>query len=189
MNDTLVLPFAERLLTCLCEALQETIGGAPCQCALRPGVAPPPADICCNCEGGQGQASVQITEIFPVVAGRFPQRGVSGTLTNCADYEWAAELTMTVYRCVSVADEQGFPSFDELQADTRKIAEDAQAMRRALLCCTWRDTPPPPGRQQGDTMPIVPGSWKAREPQGGCAGGTMSVVVLVGPECCPPVVP
>lgn len=178
--DTLVLPFAERLLTCLCTALAETAVGLVCQCALRPGVAPPPADLCCNCpNGGQGQASVQITEIFPVVAGKFPTRGIAGTLDNCATYEWAAELTMTVYRCVSVADENGFPSFDELMADTRKIAEDAQAMRRALLCCDWRDN------DLGDPSPIVPGPWKAIQPQGGCAGGQQSVTVLLGSECCP----
>lgn len=185
MTDTLVLPYAERLLTCLCEALAETTGGAPCQCALRPGTAPPPADVCCECQDGQGQASVQITEIFPVVAGQFPKRGIVGTLTDCTAYEWAAELTMTVYRCVSVADGDGFPSFDELMADSRKIADDAQAMRRAVFCCDWHSTPPPEGRLQGETQPIVPGSWKAIQPLGGCAGGTMSVIVLVGPECCP----
>ena len=181
MTDTLVLPYAERLLTCLCTALAETIGGTPCQCALRPGDAPPPADVCCVCESGQGQASVQITEIFPVLAGKFPSRGgVAGALNNCASYEWAAELTMVVYRCVSVADENGFPSFDELMADTRKIADDAQAMRRALLCCDWHNRP-----DDGETQPIVPSPWKAIQPQGGCAGGQQSVVVLLGSECCP----
>lgn len=180
MADTLVLPFAERLLTCLCEALETTIAGAPCQCALRPGLAPPPADFCCECTGGQGQASVQIGPIFPVLAGQFPRR-FTGSPDNCAAYEWAAELTMTVYRCVSVADEDGFPSFDELMADTRKIMDDAQAMRRALLCCDWHARPDLPG----DVWPIIMGDWKPLQPLGGCAGGSQSVVVLVGSECCP----
>lgn len=186
--DDLVLPFAERLLTCLCDALEATIGGAPCRCSLAPGTAPPPADACCNCTNGQGQATVQITDIFAVTPGKFPQRGVAGTLDNCASFEWAAELTMTVYRCVSCADDKGFPSGDELTADARKIADDAQAMRRAMLCCNWRMTDPPPGRLQGEFRPIVPGRWSPVSPLGCCAGGMMPVTVLVGPECCPPVV-
>ena len=177
--DTLVLPFASRLLACLCSELAKTIGGPTCQCSLRPGTAPPPSDICCSCSGGNGQASVQVTRIFPVIAGRFPQQGVSGQLDNCAAYEWAAEMTMTVYRCVSVVDEQGFPSFDELMADSRKILDDAQAMRRALLCCDWRDD------AAGDPQPIVPGEWRPIDPQGGCSGGSQSVIVALGSSCCP----
>ena len=181
--DTLVLPYAERLVTCLCEAL-EALQQPVCQCSLRPGTAPPPADACCGCDGSSGQASVQITDTFPVIAGKFPQRGIVGELTECAAYEWAAELTMTIYRCVSVADEHGFPSVDELTTDATKIANDAQAMRKAMLCCDWRSLDPPLGRTDGDIQPIVPGRWLPLNPQGGCAGGQTSVIVLVGPECC-----
>lgn len=185
MPNTLVLPFAERLLDCLCDALADTIGGEPCQCSLRPGTAPPPADVCCNCTGGQGQASVQITDFYALTTGKFPARGLIGALDNCGSYEFAAELTMTVYRCVSVADETSFPSVEELTADTRKIADDMQAMTIALLCCDWHSDPPPPNRTQGEVHPIVPGSWKPLNPMGGCAGGTMSVTVLLGGQCCP----
>lgn len=185
MPDTLVLPFAERLLGCLCVALADTIAGPPCQCSLYPGTAPPPADACCACTAGNGQAAVQITEIFPVIAGKFPARGIVGQLDNCAAYEWAAELTMTVYRCVATVTEDGFPSVEELMADARKIADDARAMRQALLCCDWR----PDVNLPDDLRPIVPGSWKPVNPLGGCAGGTQSVIVLVGASCCPPVSP
>lgn len=178
-DDTLVLPVAAALLVCLCDQL--TANQAPvCQCSLRPGVAPPPADTCCSCGGGTtGQASVQVTDIFPVVAGKFPQRGLVGTMDNCQSYEWAAELTMVVYRCVSAADEGGFPSVAEMTADTTKILNDAQAMRRAMLCCDWRDD------DLGDPRKIVPGNWKPLSPLGGCAGGQQSVIVLLGSECCP----
>lgn len=179
MADELVLPYAQRLLACLCAALEDTVGGAPCQCCLRPGTAPPPADACCACDNGQGQASVQLGPIFPVVAGKFPQRGVSGQLDDCTSYEWGAELIMTVYRCVSVADEEGFPSCDELTADTIKIAEDARAMRLAALCCPWREG------DLGDPVAMVLGDWRPLNPMGGCAGGQQSVTVLVGSECCP----
>lgn len=179
--DTLVLPFAEKLIICLCAQLASTLGGAVCQCSLRPGSAPPPADACCLCpDGKSGQAAVQITDIFPVIAGKFPQRGGNVILDNCGSYEWAAELTMTVYRCVSVADEDGFPSADELTLDTRKIMADARAMRRAMLCCDWHNREDIPDEK----WPIVPGAWRPLSPQGGCAGGQQSVIVLLGSECC-----
>lgn len=180
MADDLVLPYAQRLVACLCASLEATDAGGTCQCCLRPGTAPPPADACCGCEDSEGQASVQITDVYPVVAGKFPQRGAAGTLASCESYEWAAELTITVYRCVSVADEHGFPSCAELTADAVKIADDAQAIRRALLCCDWR-TP------EGDIDPaqIMLGAWRPISPQGGCAGGQQTVTVLVGAECCP----
>lgn len=183
--DTLVLPFAERLLACLCGQL-EAIEAPVCQCSLRPGTAPPPADSCCACDDSTGQAAVQITDIFPVVYGKFPNRGIAGALDSCSSYEWAAELTMTVYRCVSVADDQGFPSVAEMTADTVRIANDAQAMRRAIFCCDWRRKPVP---DEDTNWPIVPGRWIPLSPLGGCAGGQQTVTVLVGPECCPPVVP
>ncbi len=178
MADTLVLPYAERLLTCLCDALT-TIGAPVCQCSLRPGTAPPPADACCSCSDSSGQASVQVTRISPLIAGKFPALGISGQLDNCSAFEWAAELTLVVYRCVSTADEQGFPSADELTADAHKILADAQAMRRAVLCCDWRND------VAGDPAPIVLGDWRPLDPQGGCSGGQMAVTVLVGTECCP----
>lgn len=186
MADTLVLPFAQRLADCLCERLAD-LSTPVCQCSVRPGTAPPPADACCECGDSSGQAAVQITDIFPVIAGRFPQR-ISGPVSHCSQFEWAAELTMTVYRCVSVATEDGFPSETELTEDAAKIASDAQAMRQAILCCDWHPGTPPPGRTQADPWPVIPGQWRPLSPLGGCAGGQMSVIVLVGPECCPPVV-
>lgn len=188
MTDTLVLPYAERLLVCLCTELADTIAGSPCQCSLRPGTAPPPADVCCICETGNGQASVQITEIYAFPYGKFPARGAV-LPDNCSSFEWAAELTLTVYRCVSTVDEDGFPSVEELMADTRKIMDDAQAMRRAVLCCDWRAGEPPPGRQQAEQAQIVMGAWRPVNPEGGCAGGMLSVLVNLGTECCPPVAP
>lgn len=179
MADTLVVPYAQALLACLCAQLADTIGGPPCQCCLRPGTAPPPADSCCECSTGQGQASVQIGPIRPLVAGKFPNFGITGTLDNCTEYEFAVELIMTVYRCVSVADDTGFPSCDELTADTLKIADDARAMRRAILCCDWR------GQDDlDDATQIVLGDWRPLSPLGGCAGGQQSVIVLLGSECC-----
>lgn len=188
MADTLVLPYAERLVACLCAALADTVGGPPCRCSLVPGTAPPPADACCKCATGNGQASVQITDLFAFPIGKFPQRGLLAP-NNCASFEWAAELTMVVYRCVSAVTEDGFPSGNELAEDARKIAEDAAAMREAVLCCDWRGGAPPPGRLQAEQAQVAIGGWKPLSPLGGCAGGMMSVLVNLGVSCCPPVTP
>lgn len=126
---------------------------------------------------------MQIGPIRPMLAGKFPAQGVMGQLTNCAEFEWSAELTMVVYRCVAVADESGFPTEDELTQDAHKIASDADAMWRALFCCPeWRDL----GDPDGDLAVIVPGEWRPLTAGGGCAGGQMSVVVRLGSICCPP---
>lgn len=168
MADTLVTPLAEALLACLCAELANTIGGSPCQCCLRPGTAPPPADACCACGAGQGQASVQVTRIF--ASQDFPRAGVSGPLTECTALGRAAELTLTVFRCVACVDESGLPSCDEMADDARKILDDAQAMWRAVVCCDWR----------GDEQRFIPGEWRPLAPLGCCAGGTMSVTVDLG---------
>jgi hypothetical protein len=124
---------------------------------------------------------VQVTRIYPVVDGKFPQAGVSGTFPKCEGFEWAAELTLTVYRCVAVADEDGLPSCEELTDDAVKILNDARAMRRAIQCCDWRND------ELGDPGQIVIGDWRPLAPLGGCAGGQMTVIVLAGIDAPEPV--
>jgi hypothetical protein len=165
--DMLVTPIAQALLECLCEQLATTIGGPPCQCCLRPGGLNPPADACCKCGNGQGQASVQVLSIYPTI--KFPQRGVGASLSPCTEWVWAAELALVVYRCMACADDSGFPSCDELTYDARKILSDAAAMRRAVLCCDWRDD-----------QAIVPGEWLPVQTAGCCGGGRMTVTVDLG---------
>jgi hypothetical protein len=177
LEDTQVVPFAERLLDCLCIELGRSLGGPVCQCCLRPGMVPVPMDTCyCNCpDGNAGQASVQITDIFP--SSRFPRNQIDVWDEACAvGVTWVAELTMTVYRCVSTMEGTGQPpTCEQLERDFRVIQSDAAAMRRAFACCSdWAL-----GQQ------IRPGGWKPIGPMGACAGGFMSVLVDVGPLCCP----
>jgi hypothetical protein len=174
MADTMVLPVAERLLSCLCELLADTVGGPVCFCCLVPGQAPPPNDFCCGCkEGSEGQATVQIGPIFPTT--RFPAEGVS-EVKNCRSFEWGVELIMTVYRCLPTLDSSGnAPSCEQQTAAVAKIADDAQAMMAAVMCCDWNT----------DGLQIVPGRWTPLPNLGGCGGGTMSVKVLLGSKCCP----
>jgi len=131
MTDTLVLPYAERLLDCLCDALADSLGGPVCRCCLRPGAHLVPMDSCyCECGAAgsaNGQASVQVTNVYP--SSKFPRSGVDEWDDACNTVTWVAELTMTVYRCVHTVDEKGVPpTCDQLDSDARKIASDRFAM-------------------------------------------------------------
>lgn len=168
---------AAALRDCLCELLESTPGGPVCQCCLRAGMAPPTADNCCDCGAGQGQASVQVTEIYP--SNKFPQRGITQWNGACVKGQtlWVAELTMTVYRCVAVPDESGnAPSCERLNTDAAKIQADALAMIQAFTCCDWGGA---------DNKRIMPGSWQPLPNAGGCGGGMMPVYVGLGYQCCP----
>lgn len=167
-----VMPLAERLLDCLCALLEGTVGGPVCHCCIYPGKVVP-VDYCCECPGaGEGQAWVRIDRIYPT-SGRFPARATQAEPCG-AGGGWAAELVMGVYRCVSTLDDQGNPPpCERIWADAEKLSSDATAMRIAAVCCF-----PEEGVQS------VPGEYEPLESEGGCGGGTMSVLVRFD-ECCP----
>ena len=170
-----VTEIAEALRDCLCAALADSLGGPVCQCCIRPGMAPPPADVCCDCGEGQGQAAVQMVEIFP--SDKFPRKGIAEWKGACTKGNtfWVAELVMTVYRCVHVMDDDGnAPSCEDIQIDAARIWSDAQVMTQVFACCDWA----------GDRK-VLPGSWQPLPNQGGCGGGMMSVYVNLGVQCCP----
>ena len=164
----------EALRDCLCAKLTEVGGGAVCQCCIRPGLAPATADNCCDCGEGQGQASVQLGEIYP--SDKFPRKGIQEWKGACSNGQtlWIAELIMTVHRCIPVPDETGQPpDCNALQAAAAKIRADAVAMIDAFTCCDWH-----PGNKR-----VMPGSWQPLPNQGGCGGGMMSVFVSLGYNC------
>lgn len=168
--------YAAALRDCLCTLLADTPGGAVCQCCLRAGLAPPTVDNCCDCGEGQGQASVQVTKIYP--SDKFPREGIQEWTGPCVRGKtiWVAELTMTVYRCVAIPDGSGnAPSCERLNDDAIKIQADALAMIEAFTCCGW----------PGGNKRVMPGSWTPLPNQGGCGGGMMPVYIGLGYQCCP----
>jgi hypothetical protein len=178
--DDLVLPYAERLLACLCQRLATTMAGPVCRCCLAVGPIPP-ADVCCQCSDGMGQASVSVVNTYPTT--NFPRPGVTEERRGfgpCGSFTWAAELALVVYRCVSAPGEDGAPpSCADQELDVRRLLDDARAMREAVSCCDWRGPASRPAR-------ISAGSWAPLPIQGGCGGGQMTVVVEAGGNCCPP---
>jgi hypothetical protein len=89
---------------------------------------------------------------------------------------WAVELEMGAYRCAATIDNRGNPpSCERIVRDAEVILDDAAAMRRAANCCFRAGEA---GRQ------LTVGAWQPYGPDGGCAGGTMSVTVRAA-DCCP----
>lgn len=167
-----VLPLAEALLACLCTALATTVGGPVCDCCLHVGAAVP-MDYCdCECAGvGQGQGFVRVNRIYPAAA-RFPQQ--SFDVEPCKINSWGVELVMGAYRCVAGLDDEGRPpSCAEVTADSVKLLSDAAAMRAAAVCCF----------PDADMVAVV-GQWEPIGPQGGCAGGQLTITVQMY-DCCP----
>jgi hypothetical protein len=120
-----------------------------------------------------------VARIYPTDEARFPSL-LAIVPDNCRAIGWAADLVMTVYRCVPVPDEDGTPpDCAELEAATAKILDDAQAMLSTVICCDWNVDP------SRGLVRMVPGQWSPLPSRGGCGGGTMTVTVFTGPVCCP----
>lgn len=170
--DRVAMGLAEELLACLCTALAETTGGAPCFCCASAGERPPAMDYCCDCGQGHGQAWVRVVRIFPAAA-RFPQ--LSTDVEQCRLGSWGVELEVGAYRCAAVPDNRGNPpSCARVTRDAEVIVDDAAAMRRAITCCF----------ASSDRDQVV-GEWRPIGPSGGCVGGSMTVQVRAS-DCCPP---
>ncbi|MFF3665470.1 hypothetical protein [Microtetraspora malaysiensis] len=172
--DVVAFPLAQDLLGCLCGALEESLGGPPCRCCVYPG-AQVPADSCCDCGAGQGQAWVRVAKIFPAAA-RFPEQ--SFAVESCASRSWGVELEVGVYRCVATVDDEGNPpSCEQVEHDAAVILDDAAAMRRAVACC-FADG-------EHGNRDLVVGEWTPIGPSGGCGGGSMTVTIQAYDCACP----
>lgn len=171
--DVTAYHLAVELLECLCAQLELTVGGPVCRCCLAAG-AGVPADFCCDCGGGHGQAWVRVARIYPTTA-RFPNAQVEPD--KCALGMWAVELELGAYRCAATVDGRGNPpSCERVTRDAEVILDDAAAMRRAANCCFRAGEV---GRQ------LMVGQWQPYGPDGGCIGGSM-VVTVRSADCCPP---
>jgi hypothetical protein len=169
---------AAALRDCLCERLKTTVGGAVCSCCIETGIAPATNDNCCNCGTGQGQASIQLGEMYP--SDKFPRRGIQEYKGPCTKglTVWVQEIIVSVYRCVPTVDENGYPTCEERETAARKIFDDRNALMDVFTCCDWSL-----GRK------ITPGSWVPLENKGGCGGGMMTFYVNLGAVCCTPADP
>lgn len=171
MTDSMVFPQAERLLTCLCNALA-TNPNPPLNCCMRVGDVVyadfnQTQDQCC-----EGLAYVRIARIYPS-SQAFPVE--DETWTPCHPLAWAAELEMGVFRCEPQQGLSTLPSCDDWTNTAEQVANDWEAMTRALCCFT-------DGLAPGDVA--LAGVWSPLNSGGGCTGGFMPIRVgVLGCSC------
>jgi hypothetical protein len=169
MADTLLFPFANTLLDCLCAAVSANsseLYPAPEICCLRAGeavaldISNEAVDECCR-----GLAFVRIDNFYPTgsQSAPFPSPSSDFALDKCSPYAWGLNMEMGIYRCIGDAD------CDRWNYVAQRQMLDAKSMRQAL-CCFMQPL-------DAQTVSVTP--WQAKGPEGGCIGGTMGITVMV----------
>lgn len=148
------------LQTCLCNALLTHGGGQVCLCSVLAG-SEVAYDYCAGCGGDTcGQAWVRLVSAFPSSA--LPDPDADARCTGPLAYA----LEVGVVRCAPLPAEDGTPPDAGEHLDSAlQVAQDMQAMLRAMQCCFSRGVL----HVVGEYTPVGPG--------GGCVGGTWSVTV------------
>jgi hypothetical protein len=166
-GDTLLLPYAQSLLSCLCAALSEQ-ANPPEICCLRAGDEiiqdfGQEFDECCN-----GQAYVRVVSFAPTgnPEAMFPAPSTDNAVTGCGVPAWALNLEMGVFRCIDT--DHQLSCTDWTNVAIQQMA-DAKAIRVAL-CCWLAELEP---------MSVQIKDWTPKGPEGGCIGGIMNVAVEV----------
>lgn len=174
VDDPIAWCVATELKRCFCEQLAEVSAPVVC-CCLMPG-AQVAWDSC-----DPGQAWVRVASIYQV-GHTFPQPARPEDLGPCGGIGgWAVTLELGAVRCLPQPDLNGvLPTCEDYSEAARLVLADAHAMRRAVLCCDWRDA-----CDLGEAGMVV-GNWMPTGPQGACAGGVMSVTVEVHACICDP---
>jgi hypothetical protein len=163
--DLLAWPLAVRLREHLTVELTTAVAGRPALVAVMPGrdVA---LDDCCA-----GQAWVRVIRIYRSSSDEFPQ---PSTVPHDADRctpggIWAVEYGVGVVRCVPGLDGRGRPpTATDFERCAAVMLDDAAHVRSAVLCGLV-----------ADVESVVIGDWLPVGPDGGCAGGELSVTVAV----------
>lgn len=164
----LLLPQAQRLLDCLVDVLV-TAGVPVCRASLVPGTTAS-WDVCCACDGGEGQAWVSLVSIVP---NRRP-----GTPTPMCLWDYTATLQVGILRCAMALDDKGrAPAAGVLDEEAAKSFRDAALMRQAIVCCFG-------GALDKGDWGI--GDYTALGPDGSCVGGATLVTVNFWDCPCPP---
>lgn len=174
MSDTLLLPAAQQLLACLCDALTDLATPqfpVPGQCCIRVGESvvldlDENTNECC-----QGLAYVRIAGFYPTGSpgALFPNPSSDFALSKCAPYAWALQLEMGVFRCIT-ADLITCPEWEVIAA---QHMNDAKAMRRALCCFM----------EPRDGSTVATGTWTPSGRSGGCIGSTWDISVEINNRC------
>jgi hypothetical protein len=154
-DDVILYPIISDLSYCLCQEYEQA-GESLCFCGIEPATGVPIDIGECN-DGKCGAATVRVQRVFPST--NFPDPSAEGICSTLL----AAEIVVTVYRCVPVGHDDGSnPTPEEYAGWAQQQFADMAAMRRAIACC-FREAHPDVEYVLGDYNPLVP--------QGGVGGG------------------
>lgn len=148
----------EVLAACLCEQLQD--GPDLCFCGVLPG-SEVAADVMACPDGGM--AYVRVVSIYPSTV-----VGIANiTPANC---QWGQgfDVELGVFRAFPLDENGAMPDDDITLEATRWQMWDAQAMQKALACCTWLPK-----------MDFVVGQYAPTGPEGGVLGGIIPVSAML----------
>jgi hypothetical protein len=157
--DTRVLPVAEQLMRCLCDAVLLN-PDPPAICGFRTGTTGQPlaglsVDECCG-----GAAFIRILRTFPSWA----TPNESPLSFSCAQPS-AAEFELSMWRCTSLGTMNVPPTQAQWDALNTKLLNDRLSMMDAI-CCFMR---------QRDKRSVKFNDWTPVDVEGGCVGSTIVV--------------
>jgi hypothetical protein len=171
MADLLFMPYAQRLLACLCaqmEALPEA--QQPARCCFRfdgdmPTMGISTSEDECKC----GTAWVRVVDWFITSDATFPGPDDSPEEHSCPR-AWGLVLEMGVGRCPPTGDAGQLPTCDEYNTFFQVMMDDASAFRKAISCCF----------ATVDVLEkFVIGQPQRVGPSGKCMQQTLNVTVMV----------
>lgn len=148
---------------CVCSALREA-GRPVCDCCLTHSDTVLPsdgADCGCDTDGETGRLNARVLTTEPVDSPNLPAS------SKCAQTELEVILQVGVFRCITVPEGGEAPPCDITTAEALGFLADEQIMRAAVGCCDVKSLP---GR-----WVLTPGQWAPRGPDGGIAGGVLSL--------------
>lgn len=164
---------ARSLLDCACAELAET---CPTRHCVVPGL--PSFEDCCEGER-HGQLTVHVVRRYP--SRQFPTPDF-GSPQNC-DAPWVvAQYQLTIVRCYPTSGAHG-PSCEALDATAQRTTLDLERVWKGVACCL-KDRETVEALLRGGYQWVF-GNQESVEPQGGCAGSTLDVLVGMHPclEC------
>lgn len=163
----IIAEVAEDLYACVC-AQVALLADPPNRCCLLAGatfeLGVAINEDMCRC----GTAWVRVASVAPSVT--FPS--VQEEPRNCRPPMYAVTLEMGVARCPPIGTTQDLPTCPDWLAYSRKVLDDAAALRKAVFCCFG-----PMLSSRG--LKYVLGAWEPFGPEGLCGGGIQSVTVPV----------
>lgn len=159
---------AEMLVSCLEISFQDD-PGRPQDICQRPGDQVPfglsiTKDECCS-----GLAWVRVQEIAPATD---PASLTDPDFSPCTDTGSVVTLELGVVRCNPYGAGGALPTCEDWTALAARMDLDWRAMRRAV-CCAGEELL----TDSSPVLRVLPGPWTPLDSAGGCAGGSMTVIV------------